>query len=265
MDVLWVAIGTLAIAFLVILATLRFHRQIGAASSPETLKNTVEVMKLYGLFVVAAVSFYFVDYQKQRDEREKFDFDIFKAFAESARAGSAEARLATSKTMQAYRKTYVKANSSLDTLLVALDSTVLEDPEVRTLLSLRENQPLLTAIGSDRSPVVADAARRIERAPYAALIEQLYSAEPRLRGRAYNELVDRFAGAAGLVESLITYAQTNMDNENGIYNTVVVLSHLRADVTTPHRQQISAFCAQASTIGEKTATRCKVLLSRVDR
>jgi hypothetical protein len=80
-DVLWIAIGILAVAFLLTLAALVFHQRIGAASSPETLKNTVEVMKLCGLFVVAAVSFYFVDYQRQRDDREKFDFDIFTAFS----------------------------------------------------------------------------------------------------------------------------------------------------------------------------------------
>lgn len=97
MSELWIAIGIVFIALIFSMVALAFHRRLGAESLPDTLKNTVEVMKLCGLFNVAAVSFYFIDFQKQREEREKFDIDIYKAFAEQGSKGTAEQSWASAK------------------------------------------------------------------------------------------------------------------------------------------------------------------------
>jgi hypothetical protein len=261
---LWLPISLLAAALMISVIVLRFHNVFGGGSSPESLKNSIEVMKLCGIFIVAGVSFYFIDYQNQRDERNRFDFEIFTAFAESARANTPHGKLAATKQIAVYREQYLNKNSPLDIALTSLSATILEDPEVRTLLSLPTNRAVLNDIASDRSQAVADLGREMQRQPHDALIEQLYSSESRLRRVAYQQLMSVDASHQTVIDDLINFGYANMDNENGIYNTVVVLSHLPQAATRPKVKEITDFCAEARLIGSKTAARCDKALSRIN-
>jgi|GEM_PF-4513255 len=259
MNELWIAIGIVGVASVLSLIALRFHRQIGAESSPETLKNTVEVLKLCGLFTVAAVSFYFIDFQKRHEERERFDFDIYQAFAKQAESGAADHKLGVSETMREYRKLYVQADSHLDKLLIALDNTILKEGDVRALLSLKENAPKLSVITEDRNQTIAQEGKQIQASPYQALIEQLFAPEGSLRVRAYNEIIGQFGNEPGIVDDLVKYARGNMDNDNGIYNTVVTLKNLSKQITQPKKAEINSFCGDARLVGDKTKKKCDEL------
>jgi hypothetical protein len=252
MSELWIAIGIVTVAFVLSLVALSYHKRIGAESSPETLKNTVEVMKLCGLFIVAAVSFYFIDFQKRHEERERFDFDIYQAFAKQAETGTGEHKLGVSETMREYRRLYVRPDSQLDKLLIALDATVLKAGDVRALLSLKENAPKLADVTNDRNPTIAQAGQQIKESPYQALIEQLFSPEAQLRVRAYDEIKNRFGKDPTIIDNLIKYARANMDNENGVYNTVATLKDLSREITKLKKAEINAFCEDAQLIGDKT-------------
>lgn len=259
MSEVWIAIGIVSIAFFLTLLALLFHKRIAGDAASDSLKNTVEIMKLLGLFVVAAVSFYFIDFQRQREEREKFDFDIFKTFADQGTTGTADHRLAVSESMRNYRLQYVEPGAKLDKLLISLDSTILKDPEIRTLLSLKENINVRDNIAQDRNPTIADSGKKIQDAPYKALIEQLFSPESLLRVRAYDEIKNQFGKDPAIVDDLIKYGRANMDNQNGVYNVVVTLRGLNTEVTNPKKAEIRSFCQEAQLIGDKTREQCKEL------
>ena len=259
MNELWVAIGIIGVVFGLSLIALLFHKQIGAQSSPDTFKNTVEVLKLCGLFAVAAVSFYFIDFQKRHEERERFDFDIYQAFAKQSESGTADHKLGVSETMREYRKLYVQSDSHLDKLLIALDSTILKEPDVRAVLSLKENASKLAGVTSDRNQAIAQEGEQIKENPYQALIEQLFAPEGSLRVRAYNEIIRQFRNKPEIIDDLIKYARGNMDNDNGVYNTVVTLKNLSRDITQPKKADINSFCGEARLNGEKTKKKCDEL------
>jgi hypothetical protein len=259
MNELWIAIGIVGIVFVLSLIALLFHRQIGAQSSPDTLKNTVEVLKLCGLFTVAAVSFYFIDFQKRHEERERFDFDIYQSFAKQSESGTADHKLGVSETMREYRKLYVEPDSHLDKLLIALDSTILKEGDVRALLSLKENASKLADVTKDRNQTIAQEGQQIKESPYQALIEQLFAPEGSLRVRAYNEIIRQFRTKPEIIDDLIGYAGKNLDNDNGVYNTVVTLKNLSREITQPKKAEINSFCDNAQTNGEKTKKKCDEL------
>ena len=85
-----------------------------------------------------------------------------------------------------------KSDSHLDKLLIALDSTILKEPDVRAVLSLKENASKLAVVTNDRNQAIAQEGEQIKENPYQALIEQLFAPEGSLRVRAYNEIIRQF-------------------------------------------------------------------------
>ena len=57
-------------------------------------------------------------------------------------------------------------------------------------------------------------------------IAELFAPQASVRGAAYNQLMTYHASGTQLIPSLLGYANNHMDNENGIYNTLVVLGNL---------------------------------------
>jgi len=58
------------------------------------------------------------------------------------------------------------------------------------------------------------------------LIADLFSDQSSVRLRAYNALMSDYSADTKLVPDLLSFASKHRDNLNGIYNTLVVLSHL---------------------------------------
>jgi hypothetical protein len=89
--------------------------------------------------------------------------------------------------------------------------------------------------------------------PLQRQIEDLFSDQPSVRLAAYKVLTQsEFRRDPKTVEALLSFANQHMDNENGIYNTVVTLKDLSRSVTQPRKVEINRFCDKAEKLGEHT-------------
>jgi hypothetical protein len=94
-------------------------------------------------------------------------------------------------------------------------------------------------------------------------ISDLFSEQPAVRFRAYNAIMDNYGSDPALVPELLSYARAHTNNENGIYNTLVVLSHLNKAQLRPHVAEIQDFAKSVETTGPRIKDRVDKLLSRL--
>jgi hypothetical protein len=97
------------------------------------------------------------------------------------------------------------------------------------------------------------------------LIRQLFSEEPQLRKDAYNQLVSSWSADESLVTRLVGYGTENISNSNGVFNAVVLLSHLQKDVILKQREAILSFAKLAEKNGAKTQERVSILRDRLGK
>jgi len=100
-------------------------------------------------------------------------------------------------------------------------------------------------------------------APLDSVIENLFAPTASVRGAAYEELMARFSSNSDLVPQLLNYAAGHMDNPNGVYNTLVVLSHLDHRALRSDVAAIRKFANQAKAIGPRTSERSDKVLERL--
>jgi hypothetical protein len=96
------------------------------------------------------------------------------------------------------------------------------------------------------------------------LIRQLFSESPELRGDAYNQLISNWADDETLIPPLISFARQNPDNENGVFNTLVLLSHMNRDTIKKKKVEILEFSSVAERNGSRTKERADKLRSRLE-
>lgn len=94
-------------------------------------------------------------------------------------------------------------------------------------------------------------------------IADLFSNRGATRLRAYNVIIDNYSADPALIPELLSYARANKSNHNGIYNTLVVLSHLNKAQLKPHAAEIRAFAREVEPIGSRIKERVGKLLSRI--
>ena len=94
-------------------------------------------------------------------------------------------------------------------------------------------------------------------------IRQLFDPAAAIRVRAYSALLPRYANDPTLVPEILAVAREDPSNANGIYNALVVLSHMNAASLRPYRAEIIAFAEQAKRIGPRVADRAGTLIGRV--
>jgi type II secretory pathway pseudopilin PulG len=100
------------------------------------------------------------------------------------------------------------------------------------------------------------------------LIKALYSTQPATRIRAYNALMSAHAQDDRLIPELLEVGKAELArtplNANGIFNTLVVLSHVNRARLAPHRDDVRRFAEEARSVGGPTTRdRAETLLSRV--
>ena len=100
-------------------------------------------------------------------------------------------------------------------------------------------------------------------APLVVLVEQLFAPTARVRGTAYDEIMAHYASSPDLVPALLKYAENHTDNFNGIYNTLVVLSHLDLKSLGADLPAIRASAESVRKNGEKTSDRVDKLIWRL--
>jgi hypothetical protein len=103
--------------------------------------------------------------------------------------------------------------------------------------------------------------------PRSELIAQLYSRDANERLRAYDALVKTSRGDSTIVPELLRFADgnTGADRANGIYNTLVLLSHLDADALAPHAEEVRRFANQTKSLGPRTDARAQKVTGRLLR
>jgi hypothetical protein len=98
----------------------------------------------------------------------------------------------------------------------------------------------------------------------ADLIQDLFAPTASVRTEAYRQLMSRYDTSPDLVPELLAYARSHMENENGVYNTLVILSHLNyaklPDVDYPAIRQ---FAELARAKGPRISQRADILLERL--
>ena len=94
-------------------------------------------------------------------------------------------------------------------------------------------------------------------------IRQLFDPTAAVRVRAYGALLPRYANDPTLVPEVLAVAREHPDDDNGIFNALVVLSHMNAASLTPHRAEIVAFAEQARRVGPRVAERARKLIRRI--
>jgi hypothetical protein len=96
-------------------------------------------------------------------------------------------------------------------------------------------------------------------------ITNLFSNNAGQRIDAYNVIMDQYRNDPALIPDLLSYARKNMGNQNGIYNTLVVLSHLNKSQLKPHVADIQAFAREAEPMGPRIKQRVDKLLDRLPK
>jgi hypothetical protein len=97
----------------------------------------------------------------------------------------------------------------------------------------------------------------------SSAIKDLFSDQASVRIRGYSVLMDSYSTDPNLIPELLSFARKNLDNQNGIYNALVVLSHLDKKQTKPHVDEIKAFAQQVEGMGPRIKDRVDKLLSRL--
>jgi len=98
-----------------------------------------------------------------------------------------------------------------------------------------------------------------------ALINDLFSNQSSMRLGAYNGIMADYGTDPALIPELLSFARNHGDNLNGIYNTLVVLSHLNKTQLRSHAAEIEAFARDVESMGPKIKERGDKLLSRLPR
>jgi hypothetical protein len=94
-------------------------------------------------------------------------------------------------------------------------------------------------------------------------IEQLFDRSATVRVSAYGELLPRYRNDSSLAAEVLHAAEGKQDNANGIYNALVVLSHMNAAALKPHAKEIRAFAERSRSIGPRVSARATTLIGRL--
>lgn len=97
------------------------------------------------------------------------------------------------------------------------------------------------------------------------LIQQLFDPSAAVRVKAYGGLLPKYKDDSTLVPEVLEVARENPQNANGIYNALVVLSHMNASSLAPYSEEIRAFAESSQTIGPRVSERARTLIGRLPK
>lgn len=97
------------------------------------------------------------------------------------------------------------------------------------------------------------------------LIEELFGKTASVRGQAYESIMSSFSKDPKLVPKLIVHATANPSNLNGVYNALVVLSHLDHRTLGSDLKAIRAFGSSVESKGPRISERAQKLLERLPK
>ncbi|MBD8473407.1 hypothetical protein IFT98_06000 [Pseudomonas sp. CFBP 8770] len=188
--------------------------------------------------------------------RAKLDGEV--TLLEQKKADLAMENSSLEKENQKFRSDLAKTSISLDKIADKLSTPILAaNPQITEIrqdlnatgLDLRTNAPV-----SNHSDPPAD---------MNVSIQELFSSKARARGDAYQQIMAQYADSPDFPAALLDYADGHKGNENGVYNTLVVLSHLNRNTLQNDSKAIKAFAESVRSVGPLTSERADKLLSRL--
>lgn len=137
---------------------------------------------------------------------------------------------------------------------------------VRIALREQGREIIETVSRTESDPQVRRAAVRVIVGP--SILQLLYDADPQQRVRAYNSLLAARGSDPALPPLLMEAARNfqppnTADRNNGIYNTLVLLSHMDRAALAPHVDALRGFADEMRPAGPRIAQRADVLISRL--
>jgi len=182
---------------------------------------------------------------------------------------SSEERRAQQSSAIAEANMKIAQAGLINTMMKSLTS---QNPQERklaveaVLIALPEQGPILvrTIAQSDEDKTVQIAAKSSLEQRFTTLIRQLFADDARSRIDAASELIQGWRNEPNAVNVLIEFANQNIDNANGIYNTIVVLNEFSKIALDPHKEKLLKFAALAKTKGSKTEAKVMALIRRLD-
>jgi hypothetical protein len=134
------------------------------------------------------------------------------------------------------------------------------------LIALPDDGPALVSeiSDSDPNPAVKQFAATQLSDRRQQLIAGLFADDASLRTSAAGDLVRGWRSDHEVVRLLVNFAEQHMDNANGVYNTIVVLSELDPAGVAAQRNVVLPFLKKAEGNGQRTAQRSVALQRRLD-
>lgn len=97
----------------------------------------------------------------------------------------------------------------------------------------------------------------------ADALDDFFSDTQSRRRVGYQNLFSAYSQDGSIVPELIERAKSTADNLDAVFNTLVFLSHMNADLLKPYTDMISAFAEDVRSNGDRTEERVQKLLSRL--
>jgi hypothetical protein len=133
------------------------------------------------------------------------------------------------------------------------------------LIALPEQGPVLarTIAQSDDDESVKLAATASLKQRVNALIRDLFAESATVRIAAAQNLLQGWQNEPNAVLTLVEFANQNLMNANGVFNTVVVLSQYSQGALQAHRDAVTEFLNAARKQGPQTAAKVTDVLRRL--
>lgn len=156
----------------------------------------------------------------------------------------------------------------INTLMPALTSV---NPQTRrlavgaVLVAIPEDGPALARIvaESDEDKDVKVAAKASLSSRFDQLLQAMYGSDSSTRVQSARELIRWWQGDSDATRAILNYAEAHLDNQQGTFNTVVVLTDFILKALSPHKPAILRFAEKARTNGPKTGAQLDALLRKI--
>lgn len=164
--------------------------------------------------------------------------------------------------------TKISQANLINTMMQSLTSTNPQERKLAVqavLIALPEHGPVLarTIAASDEDASVQTAAKESLVNRRNELIRNLFADNAQLRIAAARDFIQGWQNDSHAISELLNFASQNMENPNGVYNTIVVLNQFSKRALEIYRVDIDKFLDKAKQIGPKTSEQAMLLEERL--
>lgn len=225
----------------------------------ESIKLIGSIILGIGGAIAAFAGFQLAEVKSEKFKNEAYKAEISRDAALSEVKELTERKMILSKEYSELQVVVRKAKAELGTISDQLSSQeILSDPKLLVAVQQQANAADIELRTASTGKESAGPPKSL-----TALIAGLFDSTASVRGRAYEDLMQLYSKDPGLVPSLISYGQENINNKNGVYNALVVLSHVDLKKIGADLGAVRNFAEASRRNGDKTSDRANKLLSRI--